>query len=186
VTLDDFTSATSATEATTRRLVEAAAAHWSDDQIRQFSNYVGSYSPSPGDERDPKQRRNFLKAIEHVKLQLLQSLPTERLTKATTQRVAEGMRKFGERRVKAEIEARWIASPMSADSMSKAKNEEIINAFKRLPDATEWNNPRDWMKGGNVQLSREFASFAKAARSVLSESSSRLIRSSERAPSHMR
>ncbi len=148
---------------TTRRLVEAAAAHWSDDQIRQFSDYVGSYRPSPGDERDPKQRRSFLKAIEHVKLRLLQSLPTERLTKATTQRVAEGMRKFGERRVKAEIEARWIGSPMSVDSMSKAKDEEIINAFKRLPDATEWDNPRDWMKGGNVQLSREFASFAKAS-----------------------
>ena len=32
----------------------------------------------------------------------------------------------------------------------------------RLPDATEWDNPRGWMKGGNVQLSREFASFAKA------------------------
>jgi nucleoside phosphorylase len=148
---------------TTRRLVEAAAAHWSDDQIRQFTDYVGSYSPSPGNERDPKQRRSFLKAIEHLKLRLLQSLPTERLAKATTQRVAEGVRKFGERRVKAESEARWISSPMSAESMSKAKDEEIINAFKRLPDATEWDNPRDWMKGGNVQLSREFANFAKAS-----------------------
>ncbi|RWC69651.1 MAG: AAA family ATPase [Mesorhizobium sp.] len=147
---------------TTRRLVEAAAAHWSDEQIRQFSDYVGSYSPSPGNERGPKQRRSFIQAIEHIKLQLLRSLPTERLTKATTQKVAEGVRKFGERRIHLGIEARWIGSPMSADSMSKAKDEEILNAFKRLPDATDWDNPRDWRKGGNVQLSREFANFAKA------------------------
>jgi nucleoside phosphorylase len=147
---------------TTTRLVEAAAARWSDEQIRQFSDFVESYNPSPGDERDPKQRRSFLQAIEHIKLEILQSLPTERLTKETTQKVAEGVRKFGERRIHPGIETRWIGSPMSVDSMTKAKDEEIINAFKRLPDATEWDNPRDWMKGGNVQLSREFAGFAKA------------------------
>jgi nucleoside phosphorylase/KaiC/GvpD/RAD55 family RecA-like ATPase len=147
---------------TTTRLVKAAAAHWSTEQIKQFADFVGSYNPSPRDERDPKQRRSFLHAIEHKKLEILQSLPTERLTKETSQKVAEGVRKFGERRVHPGIETRWIGSPMSVDSMSKAKDEEIINAFRRLPDATEWDNPRNWMKGGNVQLSREFASFAKA------------------------
>ncbi|KQQ56388.1 hypothetical protein ASF69_16600, partial [Rhizobium sp. Leaf311] len=147
---------------TTKRLIETAAAHWSDDQIRQFCEFVGSYSPSPGDERDPKERRSFFRAVERMKLELLQSLPTERLNETTTQKVAEGVRKFGERRIRAGVQVRWVGSPMSLDSMSKAKDEEIVNAFKRLPDATKWDNPRDWMKGGNVQLSREFANFAKA------------------------
>jgi hypothetical protein len=61
---------------------------------------------------------------------------------------------------------------MSAQTFSRAGDDEVINAFKRLPDATEWHHPNSWMTGGNIQLSREFATFAKEdprrARQVIS------------------
>ena len=50
---------------------------------------------------------------------------------------------------------------MSAEAMDLASDEEVLNAFEALPDATGWDNPKHWLKGGNIQLSRSFADFAK-------------------------
>ena len=46
--------------------------------------------------------------------------------------------------------------------MAKANDQDIINAFVELPDATGWHHPRSWMSGGNIQLARAFATFAKS------------------------
>ena len=34
-------------------------------------------------------------------------------------------------------------------------------AFRSLPDETDWDHPKRFMTGGNVQLSHEFANFSK-------------------------
>lgn len=148
---------------TTRRLVEAASPHWTDQEIEQFSQYIQNYKLPVREDREPEQRRRFLQAIDRLKLTILRALPKQRLPSEASQRVAEGVRRFGEGTSRSGIEGpHWIGSPMSAEAMSKAKDAEIINAFKELPDATGWDHPKDWMKGGNIQLSREFGSFAKA------------------------
>ena len=37
----------------------------------------------------------------------------------------------------------------------------LINAFRELPDASDWEHPRRRGMGGNIQLAREFAEFSK-------------------------
>jgi hypothetical protein len=56
----------------------------------------------------------------------------------------------------------FIGSIMSAADIGKASDEDVINAFRTLPDSTMWSHPSDWKKGGNIQLAREFANFARA------------------------
>jgi hypothetical protein len=58
-------------------------------------------------------------------------------------------------------EAQFIGSMMGAADIGRASDEDVINAFRTVPDVSEWDHPRDWMVGGNIQLSREFANFAK-------------------------
>lgn len=56
---------------------------------------------------------------------------------------------------------RAIQSPMLATQMSKAKDEDIINLFRELPDSTEWTHPSRWLQGGSIEASRELADFTK-------------------------
>jgi hypothetical protein len=63
---------------------------------------------------------------------------------------------------------------MSADEIGKADDDDVVNAFRELPDATGWDNPKTWQKGGNIQLSRAFAEFAKANHSRAGEIINRL------------
>jgi hypothetical protein len=46
-------------------------------------------------------------------------------------------------------------------NLALASDDDILNAFRNLPDSSGWDHPKDWRKGGNIQLAREFAEFAK-------------------------
>ena len=50
---------------------------------------------------------------------------------------------------------------MNAAAIARASDEDVIKAFRSIPDATGWSHPRDSILGGNIQLSREFADFSK-------------------------
>lgn len=50
---------------------------------------------------------------------------------------------------------------MTTEAMVKAKDRDILQMFREVPDNTEWSHPTKWMRGGNIQLSRAFAEFAK-------------------------
>lgn len=54
-----------------------------------------------------------------------------------------------------------VGSIIEAGQMSRASDDDIVNAFVELPDAVGWDHPRRRMAGGNVQLARAFADFAK-------------------------
>src|SRR3546814_18928477 len=56
-----------------------------------------------------------------------------------------------------------IGSPISSESLAQASQADIVRAFEEMPDATGWNHPNRRMEGGNIQLAREFASFAREA-----------------------
>ncbi len=55
----------------------------------------------------------------------------------------------------------WIGSPVSAEEMAAQTDDEIVDLFKLLHDGQE-DHPRDWMKGGSVEASREFEKFAES------------------------
>ncbi|WP_374254129.1 hypothetical protein [Xanthobacter sp.] len=149
---------------TTKALITAASAHWSEAQTARFETAVRSYFPPPPPEMDnPKSRMSWRHSIRRTQLDLLRALPSHRLSAMARRQVAEDERRYGSRRSGVTFtEPQWIDSVMDADAMAKASDANIIHAFEELPDASGWDHPRRWMAGGNIQLARSFSTFAKA------------------------
>jgi len=150
---------------TTNRLLRAVSPYWSEADIQSFETAVHGYAPHPTSDRQAHSRRAFLRLVDRVKLKAFEALPQDRLSRETLQYLAEGRRRFGDRDNLGVTYsgATWIGSPMSSEAMAKARDEDIVNAFKDVPDESAWDHPRHWMKGGNIQLSRAFADYAKQA-----------------------
>ncbi len=149
---------------TTKALITAASAYWSEEQASQFETAVRAYSPPPPPEMDdPKSRMSWRHSSRRTQLDLLRALPSHRLSAAARRQVAEDERRYGSRRSGATFTGpQWIGSVMEADAMAKASDADIFHAFEELPDASGWDHPRSWMAGGNIQLARAFSTFAKA------------------------
>lgn len=161
--LGDISSPRRATAA----LVAAAAPFWSDEQLAVFENTVLAYAPSPPPfvQESADLRRTFRRHIRLVRRHLLSVLPPERLSTRASE-----LLKVEERALEAPLDAgvsfsgvQAIGSPMSTEAMLRAKDRDILNAFEEVPDSADWDHPRAWMKGGNIQLSRAFSEFAKQA-----------------------
>ncbi|MCA4921466.1 MAG: hypothetical protein ING86_01510, partial [Methylobacterium sp.] len=148
---------------TTKKLVAAVAPYWSSEQVKQFEDRIRSYGPPPPtDISDPKRKMSWRHSARRTQLDLLRSLPASSLSPTARRQVGEDERRFGTGRSGAIITGpQWIGSPFEADGMTKASDADIIRAFEELPDATEWEHPRRWMAGGNIQLARAFSTFAK-------------------------
>ena len=75
----------------------------------------------------------------------------------------EEERRFGRERLGATFSGvHGVGSVLEAPGMARAADDDIVNAFVELPDATGWHHPKNWMSGGNIQLARAFATFAKS------------------------
>ena len=149
---------------TAKRLVKSVSPFWTDEELRRFEQTILMYTPSPRRELDAKKRRYFQKYIRKVKLGLLSSLPADRISTDVQRYITEERRRFPDDRVGAKFTgATFVGSPMAVQSFSRATDDDILNAFRVLPDATAWHHPRSWHVGGNIQLSREFANFAKGS-----------------------
>lgn len=147
---------------TTKRLIRAASPFWSYEQIDKFVKHILAFAPRPAPYRDAKGRQLFYQYVERIRFELLSSLSTGQLPNQAETLIKEGERKFGKTKRGATFTGpNWIGSSMSADAIGHAADEEVLNAFQALPDATGWDNPKHWLKGGNIQLSRAFADFAK-------------------------
>ena len=148
---------------TSLRLVEAVSSRWSDEEIARFETAVNSYNPPvPADLIEARGRREWNRIVRQIKLSLLSVLPKSRLTATTRRHVEEEERVFPDHELGVRsTRAQYIGSIMDVSAIVQASDEDVINAFRTLPDATEWNHPRRLMEGGNIQLSREFANFAK-------------------------
>src|SRR6202035_1523495 len=108
-------------------------------------------------------RQAFHRHVERTRYELLSALPSDRLPKDADALVKQGERKFGDSKRGATFTGpRWVGPSMSANEIDRADNEDILNAFDKLPDSTGWDNPKSWIRGGNIQLSRAFAEFAKS------------------------
>lgn len=150
--------------ATTKKLIARTSEHWSSDDLARFEKAAMAYDPPPPPSYDEAtQRRGWRRVIRSVRLGLLRSLPKARASAEVRRKVQEEERAFpGEHDRVSGVQGGWVGSRMDANGMAKASDDEILNAWRTLPDATGWHHPKDWMMGGNIQLSREFATFAKA------------------------
>lgn len=146
-------------------LVQACAAKWSDAEVARFEQSVLSYRPAvPSHLEKPEQRKIFADMIRATKKDLLHAVGVERLTASSRELVATEGRALGDRfdRSFSEVKGGWIGPPMDSTAMERAKDRDILRILREIPDRTGWNHPTDWMRGGNIQLSRAFAEFARA------------------------
>ena len=145
------------------RLVEVVGEQWSDEQIGRFETAVNRYEPVAPDElTEAEQRREWAKYVRQIKRSLLRALPKHRLTEQTIRRITEEQRAFPSAGLGAGLIGPTVTKAMmNAAAIARASDEDVIKAFRSVPDATGWRHPRDAILGGNIQLSREFADFSK-------------------------
>lgn len=148
---------------TTTKLIERTADHWNDVDLAAFEAAILAYTPpAPISYEEPGQRRSWRRAVRSLQLSLLRALPKTRASTAAKRKIQEESRVFPDNLLGVRYSGvRSVGARMDAASMARATDADILNAFKTLPDATEWHHPKDWMLGGNIQLAREFANFGK-------------------------
>lgn len=149
---------------TTAALINAVSPYWTEDQVRNFESTIRGYHPTtPAHLNEVGQRRGFSQLIRTTKAHLLGEVPCDRLSEESRELIATEKRALGEdldsgiRLLGGGV----IGSPMEADAMARAKDRDILRIFEEVPDNTDWDHPSRWMRGGNIQLSRAFAEFAK-------------------------
>ena len=147
---------------TTKTLILECAQHWSTDELSTLAEGVWAYSPSrpPGWNAD-HQIRGFPRFVRRTKVELLKCLPKTGHSSKIKHELEETERIFPSDMPRLDIASGWIGSPMSEDQFAKASDDDIVNAFRQLPDATGWDHPRHPMKGGSVQLAQTFAAYLK-------------------------
>jgi nucleoside phosphorylase len=151
---------------TTKRLVRLVSPHWTEAEYETFEAYLVSFNPPVPDGREDlatgKGRRTLLRIVRQTRLGFLNQLPPDRLSDGARALIVEEHRVFPKDRLGTTFSGVYgVGSPMSAEAFSRASDDDILNAFRQLPDATNWDNPRGFGFGGNIQLSREFSNFAQ-------------------------
>ena len=149
-------------------LISAVAPALKDnDALRLESAIVGwpNYRIVPKGE-DASSRLERRKWTREQRLRLLHAFPFDRLSSSGQRHLREEERAFPSTltQEKYVFEAQWIGSPMSAEQMTRATDDQIFALFEELTDDTGWNHPtRRWPNrvGGSIQASMEFANFAK-------------------------
>ncbi len=148
---------------TTATLITAISPFWTDEQVRDFESKIQKYRPATPAEATGAQRRSFAQSIRKTKTHLLAAVVVDRLSEKSRRTIATEKRALGDNldRGISFAGASFIGSPMDARAMAKAKDRDILKIFDEVPDNTDWDHPTSWMRGGNIQLSRAFAEFAK-------------------------
>ena len=147
---------------TSRRLIEAASAHWETDEIARFEQALDRYRPpAPAHMTEAKERREWTHTVGRIRHGLRQALDAELRSGDADRRIREDARMFPDAHLGSRSWGGPVGSIMDATTIGKASDDDVVNAFRLLPDATGWDHPTRFMAGGNIQLAREFANFAK-------------------------
>lgn len=150
-------------------LIAQVTPHLSLDDVERIRGYIESWEPwkeELQEERDPALRRKFLRWSEERRLRLLAELPAQSLIARRRRQVEEWKAEQPALQAKrgGRAMAQFVGSPMGSDQMAKASDDAIFAMLDEVDDhAGHHSHPRDWLKGGVVELSRAFAAFAKSS-----------------------
>lgn len=150
------------TAGTSRRLIKAASAHWEPEEVARFEQALDSYRPrAPAHLTDARERHGWAQTVGRIVQPLRAALDADRRSREADRRIQEDARRLPGTPLGSRSWSGPIGAIMDAEMIAKASDDDVVNAFARLPDATGWDHPTRFMAGGNIQLSREFANFAK-------------------------
>ena len=148
---------------TTVVLLRAISPYLRTHQIKELESCIDRYSPPRSSESvNEDDQRVWDSIVRIAKAQLLDALPRDSISEESKRLIDSERRGLDELR---DIDVRdsggFVGSPMSAADMLRTPDSEILNIFEEIPDSTNWDNPKNWMGGANIQLSRAFSEFAK-------------------------
>ena len=148
---------------TSRRLIEAASGYWEPEEIARFEESLDSYRPKPPKHLvEAKERLEWGRTVGRITHSLRQALAADRRSAEAERRIREDSRAYPDEPLGSRSWFGAVGSIMDAETIAKASDDDVVNAFEALPDATGWDHPTRFMAGGNIQLAREFANFAKS------------------------
>lgn len=147
-----------------RELIKAVAPNLAADQFVRLEQVILSwhrYRADPGD--DPQTRHNRLRWDREHRLRLMRALARERMSPTALRLILEEERAFPGLRDQDVWSSGMhrIESPVSAEQMQKATDQDILNLFKEVTDEHQWDHPRARMKGGAIQAGQELARLAE-------------------------
>jgi hypothetical protein len=145
----------------TKTLVAACAPYWTAEQTQKFEAAVIAWAvPETIRTRPPVNRRTAFRLFRRVKIDILRSIPSRNRSERTQAQVAEHERTFPN-----ENDSTYFGGSldavMSSEEMARASNANILKAFSTVPVSSPWDHPGSKYQGGNIQLSNEFANFAR-------------------------
>ncbi|MBK7539685.1 MAG: hypothetical protein IPI49_30915 [Myxococcales bacterium] len=147
----------------TRRLIAALAPHLDQKGCQLLEQYIVRLDlhQTVGATAEAKQR--LYRLNRKCRYDLLAALGVDRVTSLTRSQMIEDARRFGVSSVSAptDLEVCLTESPMSAEEMLAASDDEVLGLFNDLPDATGGWHPRRNFEGGSEQASEVFAEAAK-------------------------
>ena len=142
-----------------RRLIGAISPHLNSEERVQLEKAVLSYYPKW--EAKPENRR-FRGSDQ---LELLWEVPDSLLTTEGQKTRHELQRKFKDYKLPEakDIELMTVTSPVPRDRSHLLSDDDWLKAMRQYNDETEWGKPREEiLKGGVIELSREFQDVVKA------------------------
>lgn len=147
------------------RLITNLYPHLDDDQrslLESRIRYYSHYTRKPeNDDADTRFKR--LKWDRQHRLVLLQAIPAEYTSSEASKLRAEEERAFPDLKKGVRgVRSAWIGSPLSIEQMNRASADDLSLLFQELNDSTGSSHPKDWMRGGTVQLSETLVELAKS------------------------
>lgn len=146
-------------------LIEALFPHLDDDQRRVLTDKIKGYSHYVYKPQDDELKTRFERSKwdRQHRLRLMRSIPDEMAPDDLSRIRQEEERAFpnlpDEPRRGFGFSA--IGSPMSIEQMTLASVDDLLSLFDELNDGTGHDHPKDFMKGGTVQLSENLIELAK-------------------------
>lgn len=149
---------------TTLRMVTACAPYWCVEEVEKFISAVTKYSPKrPPEKGTPADIQGWHRHTRRVRTLMLRALPQAVRSSDVKKLVAEGERLLAPVRPRGTVEFKGgaLTAAMDATQFERASIADIIKIFRLVPDETGWDHPERFLQGGNIQLSQQFAEFAK-------------------------
>lgn len=148
-------------------LLSAIASEATVAQLESIRERIERWDPYKDDARQEGDARTRLRRLgwaEEKKFPLLEKLPVHLLAPRRRRQIQEWrdaqpiLNKH-----RGSGMASVVKSPMSAEQMAKASDDELFKMLDEVPDGTErWSNSgRSIRDGGTVELGRAFAAFGK-------------------------
>ena len=138
-------------------LLKSVTPHCSSENLDELENVILNHYPDY--ELWLENRR--IRGVSQMRL--LECVDGSRISDTARYRLQELRRKFGEITLSTpgSLTGGMVGSPIPASAIRKMNDDNWLSAMKRYSSDRLSDEPRDWLKGGAIQLSRELETQTK-------------------------